>query len=64
MVDRKSSIARDALFEEPPIPAGARCSYALSSRATNDTSQLVYRFCFAGGRLVEKREIKSMDSDK
>jgi signal transduction histidine kinase len=64
MVDRKSSIARDALFDEPPIPAGARCSYALTSQPTDDTSQLVYRFCFAGGKLVEKREIKSMGTDK
>jgi signal transduction histidine kinase len=59
-VGDKGSIARAALFdEEPPIPAGATCAYALSSRPTGDTSELVYRFCFADGRLVEKREIQT-----
>jgi signal transduction histidine kinase len=58
-VGEKGSFAKDTLFgEEPPVPAGSRCAYALSSRTVNDMSQLVYRFCFAGGKLVEKREIQ------
>jgi signal transduction histidine kinase len=63
-VGEKGSIARDALVgAEPPIPTGARCAYALSGRTINDTSRLVYRFCFAGGKLVEKREIQGPGAD-
>jgi hypothetical protein len=48
------TIGRDTLSgEEPPIPAGAQCAYGLSE----GVDKVVYRFCFAGGKLVEKREI-------
>jgi len=63
-VGDKGSTARDVLTApEPPIPAGAHCTYALSSRTLHDINQLVYRFCFAGGKLVEKREIQASGAD-
>jgi signal transduction histidine kinase len=59
LVGGHGSIARDALFgTEPAKPAGSTCAYALSAKTLNDMSQLVYRFCFADGRLVEKRAIQ------
>jgi hypothetical protein len=55
-VGDSGSFAKDSLFgSEPPVPAGATCAYALSSA---EGTSLVYRFCFAGGALVEKREIQ------
>jgi hypothetical protein len=60
----KGSFARDSLFgQEPPIPASARCAYALSRRDDGDPTELVYRFCFADGKLVEKREIQTPGVD-
>lgn len=54
----KDSIAKDSLGgQEPPVPAGSKCAYALSSATVTEWSPTVYRFCFADGRLVEKRAI-------
>jgi len=59
-----SGLAKSALFgEEPAIPAGSRCAYALSRPTLSEMSQLVYRFCFADGKLVEKREIQGSGSE-
>jgi signal transduction histidine kinase len=44
---------------EPAAPAGATCDYSLSK-----TLDLVYRFCFAGGQLVRKDQIKVSDDHK
>jgi signal transduction histidine kinase len=58
-VGAKGSIAKDSLTgDEPPIPAGATCLYAYSSEPSRDNSRSVYRFCMAGGKLVQKREIQ------
>ena len=54
----KDSIAKDSLGgQEPRVPAGSKCAYALSSTTVTEWSPTVYRFCFADGRLVEKRAI-------
>jgi hypothetical protein len=43
--------------KEPPAPAGATCQYALSKENTGDGPTHVYRFCYVGDKLVEKREM-------
>ena len=43
--------------QEPPIPAGATCDYAASRQNTDTGPQSMYRFCYTGDRLVEKKEI-------
>jgi signal transduction histidine kinase len=43
--------------KEPPVPAGTTCQYALSKKNTDDGPTHVYRFCYAGDKLVEKREM-------
>jgi signal transduction histidine kinase len=43
---------------EPKVPAGAHCAYAYSSHTAGGGTRLVYRFCFASGALVEKREFE------
>jgi signal transduction histidine kinase len=59
-VGEKGSFAKDAVDgQEPQLPAGSTCVYAMSSQTLKDTSKLVYRFCFVGGKLVEKREIQA-----
>jgi hypothetical protein len=63
-VGEKGETAKEALFgQDPPIPARARCTYALSSKTLGDVSPLVYRFCFADGKLVEKRAIQRAGAD-
>jgi signal transduction histidine kinase len=58
-VGEKGSIARESLTgDEPPIPTGATCLYAYSSELARDGSRSVYRFCMAGGKLVQKQEIQ------
>jgi len=55
-VDNRDTAGSDAVTgKEPPVPSGASCTYAYSSHRVHDTT-LVYRFCFTGGRLVEKTE--------
>jgi hypothetical protein len=44
--------------KEHPKPAGATCRYHLSDGVKDpdgDTTWYAYRFCFAGGKLVEKK---------
>jgi signal transduction histidine kinase len=43
--------------KEPAVPAGATCQYALSRENTDDGPTHVYRFCYVGGKLVEKKEM-------
>jgi signal transduction histidine kinase len=58
-IGETGTIGRETLSgEEPPIPAGAQCAYGLSEGVDKN----VYRFCFAGGKLVEKREIKQPEA--
>ncbi len=58
-IGETGTIGRETLSgEEPPIPAGAQCAYGLSE----GVDKTVYRFCFAGGKLVEKREIEQPES--
>ncbi len=58
-IGETGTIGRETLSgEEPPIPAGAHCAYGLSE----GVDKVVYRFCFAGGKLVEKREIKQPEA--
>ncbi len=48
---------------EPPVPSGATCDYAVSQDTTdNGAPTHVYRFCYAGGVLVEKKEVPAADS--
>jgi hypothetical protein len=42
---------------EPPIPAGATCDYAASRQNTENGPQHMYRFCYSGDKLVEKKEM-------
>jgi len=42
---------------EPPAPAGATCDYAGSKQNTENGPQHVYRFCYTGDKLVEKKEM-------
>ncbi len=50
--------AKDVISgEEPPIPTGATCVYTFSSAVT-DNVRSVYRFCFDGGKLVQKQEFR------
>ena len=53
------TIARLAADEDrdPPIPAGATCDYAGSKQNTDTGPQHLYRFCYTGNKLVEKKEI-------
>jgi hypothetical protein len=52
------AVAKQALLDdEPTIPAGAVCSYAVSAQSPENGPAPVYRFCFRGGKLVEKKEI-------
>jgi signal transduction histidine kinase len=54
------SLAKETVKgSEPAGPAGATCDYSLSK-----TLDLVYRFCFAGGKLVRKDQIKVSDDHK
>jgi hypothetical protein len=56
---KTGSIAKEAVSgDEPPIPAGATCAYALSDEPSGDATSDVFRFCFAGGKLVQKQEIQ------
>jgi len=57
VLGKTGSIAKEAVSDEPPIPAGATCTYALSEKPADDTASDVFRFCFAGGKLVQKQEI-------
>jgi hypothetical protein len=43
--------------KEPPVPAGATCDYAVSRENTDNGPTHVYRFCYVGDKLAEKREM-------
>jgi len=43
--------------KEPPVPAGATCEYAVSRENTDDGPTHVYRFCYLGDKLKEKKEM-------
>ena len=46
-------LAKDGIKDhEPVVPAGASCDYSLA-----DGADLVYRFCFVDGKLVQKQQI-------
>jgi hypothetical protein len=52
-------LAQDGIKDhDPAVPAGATCDYSLAKGM-----DLVYRFCFAGGKLVEKSQI-NVDADQ
>ena len=53
--NRDTAGTDDTTRTEPPVPSGARCTYAYSTHVQGQT-RLMYRFCFAAGRLVEKKE--------
>ncbi|MEV0275807.1 histidine kinase [Streptomyces sp. NPDC050610] len=60
--DGKSFLTQGLRKGAPPKPAGAECLSLLSMEdAKNSDNDIVYRFCFKGGRLVEKKtfEVKS-----
>ena len=43
--------------QEPPIPTGATCEYAVSRENTGVGASHVFRFCFRDDKLVEKKEM-------
>ena len=43
--------------KELPVPAGATCEYAVSRENTDKGPTHVYRFCYLGDKLVEKKEM-------
>jgi signal transduction histidine kinase len=54
------SVAKEGIKgNEPAMPAGATCDYDLSKNL-----DLVYRFCFVGGKLVQKDQINIGDDHK
>ena len=42
---------------EPAVPTGATCDYAVSEDAVDDSPRYVYRFCYVGDNLVEKKQL-------
>jgi hypothetical protein len=48
--------------KEPIRPAGATCDYVAAGDDPADKRDLVYRFCFRDGKLIEKKEIDVTDS--
>ena len=62
VIGTPGEIARLVLLQdEPSIPAGAVCSYSISRQSSEVGPTPVYRFCFNGGKLVEKEEIPQSD---
>ncbi|GHF30943.1 hypothetical protein GCM10010218_10340 [Streptomyces mashuensis] len=52
-------ITADVKKKLPANPPGAQCTVLLSSEISGDLStDLVYRFCFRDGKLIEKREFR------
>ncbi len=47
---------------EPPVPSGARCDYAISRDGKDDVPTYVYRFCYVGDKLVEKKKLTPAQS--
>ncbi|MFD0382875.1 hypothetical protein ACFQ2B_12280 [Streptomyces stramineus] len=53
----KSFLTSDVKDKGPAEPAGASCLSLLSTDTSKGlTTDTVYRFCFQGGKLIEKRE--------
>jgi len=48
--------------QEPPVPAGTTCDYAASRQNTDNGPQHIYRFCYTGEKLVEKKEMTFQQS--
>jgi hypothetical protein len=61
-VGNHGTIARWAMWgEESAQPAGASCTYSVSSGTGSDQPRRVYRFCFADDKLIEKKEFHASD---
>lgn len=59
----QSFLTSDARAKAPAEPARSRCLYLLSTESPEGwDTDLVYRFCFRDGKLIEKREF-SVKSD-
>jgi len=43
--------------QEPPVPAGTTCDYAVSRANTDSGPTHVYRFCYKADKLAEKKEM-------
>jgi signal transduction histidine kinase len=61
-VGETSTLAKEALSNEPPTPTGAKCVYTFASKPA-DGDREVYRFCFTGGQLVEKQTLRPGTGD-
>jgi signal transduction histidine kinase len=58
VVGKTGSIAKETVSDdEPSIPAGATCAYAFSDAPAGNATSDVFRFCFAGGTLIQKQQI-------
>ncbi len=60
--DGKSFLTQGLRKGAPPKPAGTECLSLLSMEDADDVNNdIVFRFCFKGGRLVEKKtfEVRS-----